>query len=111
MTNNQTVEDAKAQKTYQRLADISLRTSATVLAIIFAYTLTVTGTASFGFRYFILGVGITLLFSIICGVACLFGQDEGELRFIKIFAFFSTILMLLGMIFAFFLLAIVLFSV
>jgi hypothetical protein len=111
MTNNQnSEEDAKAQRTYQRLADISLRTSATALAIIFAYTFAVSDTASMGFRYFIVGVAITLLFSIICGVGCLFGQEEGELRFIKTFSFFSTILMLLGMIFAFLLLVIVLFS-
>lgn len=98
------------QSIYQRLADVSLRTSATTLTILFAYTFAVGIDAPTGFKYFILGVGLILLFSIFCAVACLFGISENEIRYIKWFAIISTILMVIAMLLAFLLLVMVLFT-
>jgi cation transport ATPase len=95
---------------YQRLADVSLRTSATALTILFAYTFAVGSSASLEFKTFLTGVGLALLFSIILAVFCLFGAERGELRYIRGFAIASSVLMMIAMVFAFILLVVALFG-
>lgn len=102
--------DLKSLDMYQRLADVSLRTSATTLTILFAYTFAVGLNASLEFKYLIIGVGLTLLFSIVTGVFCLIGRKTGELTYVKIFAITSSVLMMIAMGFAFSLLVVALFG-
>jgi hypothetical protein len=103
-------KDPKEQSTYHRLADVSLRTSATALTILFAYAFAIGKDAQIGFKYYIIGVGVILLFSVFCAVASLFGKKEGEIRYIKWLSIIATILMIIALGFAFLLLVIVLFS-
>jgi hypothetical protein len=100
----------KTLDTYQRLADVSLRTSATTLTILFAYAFATSTNTTLGqFKYFVLGVGFLLFCSVICALVSLFGVSEKESRFIKGFGIASVILMSLGLGFAFILLASALF--
>jgi hypothetical protein len=109
-SNSKPQDDSKSLDMYQRLADVSLRTSATTLTILFAYTFAVGLNASLEFKYLIIGVGLTLLFSIVFGVFCLIGRRTGELTYIRICATVSTVLMLIAMGFAFTLLVVALFG-
>jgi hypothetical protein len=102
-------EDKKVQNTYQRLADVSLRTSATALTILFAYAFAVGANTTTEFKYFIVGVGLLLLFSVISAVVSLFGVSEKELRYIKGFGIASTVLMMAAIGLAFILLVSALF--
>lgn len=101
---------SKSLDMLQRLADVSLRTSATALTILFAYTFAVGSNASLEFKSFIVGTGLALLFSIIFGVLCLIGRKVGELTYVRICAAASTVLMLIAMVFAFILLIVALFG-
>jgi uncharacterized membrane protein len=105
-----TVEEGKAQNTYQRLADVSLRTCATALTILFAYAFAIGSKAPTDVKYYILGIGLVLLFSVITSLVSLFGVSEKEMRYIKYFAIVSTLLMVVGMIAAFILLVMALFQ-
>lgn len=107
----QSKDDSKSQDIFQRLADVSLRTSATALTILFAYTFAVGTNASMEFKSLIIGVGLLLLFSIIFAVASLFGRDIQEIRYIRGFAITSTILMMIAMGLAFILLVVALFGI
>jgi len=103
--------DTKVQKTCQRLADVSLRTSATTLTILFAFTFAYATKIAMGYKIFIVGVGLALLASIFLAIMCLYGIDASESRFIKLTAYLSTALMGLAMIFAFLLLVVALFAI
>jgi hypothetical protein len=96
--------------TYQRLADVSLRTSATILTILFAYAFAVRATLAPDFKWFIIGVGLLLLFSILSAVSCLFGISKGELRYIRFYGMISAVLMVSATILTFLLLVAALFS-
>lgn len=104
------VETPTSRSTYQRLSDVSLRTSATALSIIFAYTFAVGKTAESGFKFFIVIIGLILFISILCSIACLIGEKDGEIRYIKVFSIISTALMVIAIGFTFLLLVSVLYS-
>ena len=113
MTENNTSklqDESKSLDMYQRLADVSLRTSATVLAILFAYTFAVGTSASLEFKTFLIGVGLVLLISVVSGVFCLIGRKTGELKYMRLFAILSSALMIIAMFFAFVLLVVALFG-
>ena len=101
-------EKERQVKMYQRLADVSLRTSATTLTIIFAYTFATEGAMSITLKWFITGVSVALFISIIFGIASLYGVSKGELRYISLLSKISVILMVGAMFFALMLLVSVL---
>jgi hypothetical protein len=97
MSNNGNVkaqDTSKPQDTYHRLADVSLRTSATVLAILFAYTFAIGANSSMEFKSVIVGIGLVLLFSIVFSIICLFVRSE--IGIIRGLAITSTALMVFG---------------
>lgn len=103
--------NSKVQNNYQRLADVALRTSATTLTILFAFTFAYARTVEMGYKIFIVGIGLILILSILFAIMCLYGIDTTEIRFIRLTSYISTFLMVSGMILAFLLLVVALFSV
>ena len=87
-------------KQYQRLAEVSLRTSATTLTILFAYAFATKGIMSLMLKWFITGVSVGLFLSILFGIASLYGVSKGEIRYIKLFAIISVFLMVGALFFA-----------
>lgn len=108
MVENSDNEEERQVKMFQRLADVSLRTSATTLTIIFAYTFATEGAMSITLKWFVTGVSVTLFLSIISGIFSLYGMRGGELRYIRLLSIVSVTLMAVAMFFALMLLVSVL---
>jgi len=87
-------------RTFQRLADVSLRTSATTLTIIFAYTFATEGVMSNTLKMFVSGVSVGLFFSIVLATFSLAGMSKGEIRYVKMLSVISIIIMVISLFFA-----------
>lgn len=84
----------KELKHYQRLADISLRTLATVLAIIFAYVFS-SGKIEIIGKVFVIAVILIILLGVIFSCFALYGQAL-EVRIVKWSAIISNLLMIIA---------------
>ena len=93
--------EEKQIKMFHRFADISLRTSATTLTILFAYTFASEGLMSASLKTVITFVAGSLLASIFSAIFCLMGLNPEELRFVRIFSLLSTVIMAIGLTVAF----------
>ena len=101
-------DEEKQARMFQRIANVSLRTSATTLTIIFAYTFATEGEMPTIMKWFVTGVSVALFCSIIFGIASLYGVSGGELRYIKLTTIVSAVLLIGSMFFALMLLVSVL---
>lgn len=91
MKEQEKIEE-KEIELYHRLADVSLRTSATILTIIFAYTFAV-GQLPSSIKFFIIGISVVMLFSIAFSAIALYGLRQ-DIRLVKGLTIISTVLMI-----------------
>jgi uncharacterized membrane protein len=89
-----TTKDTK--EAYHHVADVSLRTSATMLTIIFAYTFAAGVSSSMEFKTMIVIIGLILFCCIITSIFCLFVKTEVGL--IQGLGIASACLMLAGIV-------------
>jgi len=83
-------QDDNTLNLYRRLADISFRTSITILAIIFAFAFNPQGVTPIA-KQFISIVCWLVVFSVMLSTIALFGKKQ-ELRFVKALGSLSIIL-------------------
>ena len=98
------VEKEKEIGNYHRLADVALKTCATILAIIFAYTFSI-GKMPEGFFLLVSGLGLLILISILCSIISLILFKKEQLSIIKWLGIISVVLMFIAIFFMLVLLA------
>jgi hypothetical protein len=102
-------KEEKELEQYQHLADISLRTLATILTIIFAYVFASTGKIEPTGKVFIVTVVFIIILGVIFSCIALYGKLP-EVRYVKLFSVVATFLMIVSICVMFVFLTWILFS-